>query len=721
MKIQLLILILIPFSVIAQVAEIPLSDSTSVDSLSFIPEMEIVAKRILTKRKVDGLEFVVDCSPLQHLNAWEILGRTPNVQANGDQLSVRGGGNVIILINGRRSYLTIDQLKNLLESTSGSDIYSIEVMTNPPAKYDAQGEAVINIKMKINRDLGYKGSVFTRHDQATYAMERVGTNHAYATEKMQLTGNYAFNSGARVRYNLDEMTFQSNNTKWVSDMKRKTEIPQQHIFGLNSNFVLDSLTNLRVGVDGQFTPESRGNYFIPTKIFNQNTGIAESLYTTDNRRILQNRAVNSYLALDRSWEKSNLQWSSNYSFLSINDDQDVRTYRLFSGQIPSYERFTNLAAQKIHVATSQLDYQVQFSKWELEAGVKYSFVTNDNQLSFSNEVNSVLLEDTSKSTNFLYRENIGALYVSASYKLGKWLFKGGLRGEFTGIQTLANHGFGKNSSTKLNLFPSFYALYEVKENMQIGINYTRRINRPDYAFLNPAKSYYNAYSYFKGDPFLKATIIDQLSFFVTVNDWNIEMAYGHHQHPSMEILFQNQATFETVYQFTNIKNANELYVSLYKDFNLTKWWKFTTVVVGQYMDNSFQGVDGLLYRQSIFFGYANLHSHWMLDKKKTMSLTLGYRINSKSIQGPFVISASHNLFLQWNKKWLDNRLETGLFINDIFRTDRSIITAKCADQDQRFTDYRDLQSIQINLKWNFGNQRVKDAKKQEKTAEQNRL
>jgi hypothetical protein len=120
-------------------------------------EVVINTKRPTVKRKVDRLEFDVENSILSSDNAWEIVTKTPGVTAAGDQLAIRGSSGILVTINDKRVYLTGTELKNLLENTNGDDIKSIEVITNPPARYEAQGSAVLNIKMKKTVAPGYKG------------------------------------------------------------------------------------------------------------------------------------------------------------------------------------------------------------------------------------------------------------------------------------------------------------------------------------------------------------------------------------------------------------------------------------------------------------------------------------------------------------------------------------------------------------------------------------
>ena len=141
----------------------------------------------------------------------------------------------------------------------------------------------------------------------------------------------------------------------------------------------------------------------------------------------------------------------------------------------------------------------------------------------------------------------------------------------------------------------------------------------------------------------------------------------------------------------------------------------------EYNQNYYFGPDQLQYKNDVIFYNVNLSTQIDLDKAKTFNISAGYVYNSEAIQGSFNISSSQNTYLILNKKVWEKKFEIGLTFNDIFRTDRNTISTKYANQNQDFKDYRDTQYFILNLKYNFGNQKVKDTKQAKKTTEQNRI
>ncbi len=691
------------------------------DTLNTIEAVTIKANKPLLKRKIDRLEFNIDNTPLQNLNAWDILKSTPNVLVKNEELSVRGNSQIIVTINDKKTLMTQEQLKQLLENTDGNNVSSVEVITNPPAKYEAEGSAIINIKMKKNILSGYKGRISTRYHQSIYAKGMIGTSQSYNTGKWQLSGNYNFVTGDYVRKNFDVVTFENDQTRWESDMTRKTHAHEQHIYNFSGQYAVDSLSTVQFGFDGYNAPSNNGHYKIPTNIYSTVTNEIQSNYLTSNQKNQFNNSFNSYLVFDKKFGNNDLTWTNNFSTKKFKEDQEIATLLNFADQAETNNRFANYNIQNISLYSSQLDYRFSNDKLTVESGLKYSFVKNQNDLNFFDGTSGKLILDLSKSNFFNYKENIFAAYVSSEYKWKKWEMKGGLRSETTIIKTNSDNPAVENQTTRTGIFPTFYLMYNLKDDQQIGFSYGKRIDRPNYDFLNPSKSYYNLYSYFQGDAYLKSTIIHNLSLTYTVKNWNFETYYSYIKDPSMEISVQNPETFETVYNYTNIDHGQNLGANLSKSFSIKPFWKLNIFAMGEYQQNYFMGTDNILYKNDVFFYHANLSTQITLDKAKTWDLNISYVYNSKTIQGSFNISDSQNTNIIINKKMFSKRLEAGLVFNDIFRTDRNTISTNYANQNQYFKDYRDTRYFIINLKYNFGNQKVKDAKSGKKTDEQKRF
>ncbi|KQM50252.1 outer membrane beta-barrel family protein [Chryseobacterium sp. Leaf201] len=686
-----------------------------------IQEVVMTRQKPLVKRKIDRLEFNVENSNISSLNAWEIIKKTPGVTAGNDVLAIKGSQSILVTINDKRVMLTGDELKNLLENTQGDEVKSVEVITNPPAKYEASGSAVLNIVMKKNKIEGYRGTITSKYIQSQYAKGLAGISQYYKKNRLSVMANYYFGSGTYYREGTDYVNYAEDQKRWISTMNRKDQNRSQNTLNFNLEYEIDSLTNVSLNYSGFFSPRSFGTYNVPTLIYN-NQNVAESMYTTINdhhSRIINNSV--SFQADRKLNAKSKLTWTNYFAGNNARKYQNVLTYLDFVNQPPAENNFVTNNKSDVQLYSTQADYQWKNEKWELESGGKYSFVKTGSQLDFSDNENGALQYRADKSNIFDYKEYNFALYSSLAYNPGKWNFKAGLRAEKTDLEGVVSEPFEINKNNYWKLFPTFYAQYTTESNHQFGLSYGKRISRPSYSWLNPAKSYYNLFSYFQGDPKLKATIIHNLNLTYTWKEWNLDFYYRKEIFPSMEISYQDPSVNNLVYYYTNIEKGQAYGLNLYKNFQIRPWWSLSLSENIEHNENYFMGIDRLLYKNKVWNWVSDISTSFTLDKKSDWKLELGHRYNSPSIQGTFTISGSSSAYLVMNKKFFSNKLEASFIFNDIFRTSGEKVSTRYANQDNYFIDYRDTQSVTLSLKFNFGNQSVKDAKSIKKADEQGRM
>ncbi|KFF11574.1 TonB-dependent receptor [Chryseobacterium soli] len=686
-----------------------------------IQEVVMTRQKPVVKRKIDRLEFNVENSNISSLNAWEILKKTPGVTAGNDVLAIKGSQSILVTINDKKVMLTGDELKSLLENTQGDEVKSVEVITNPPAKYEASGSAVLNIVLKKNKIEGYRGVLYSKYVQSQYAKGVAGLSQYYKKDKLSVMGSYYRGTGTYYREGTDYVNYIEDQTRWISTMNRKDQNKSQNTVNVNLEYEIDSLTNISLNYSGSFSPKSFGTYHVPTLIYN-NQNIAESNYLTVNDH--NSRSINNSLSFqaDRKLnEKSQLTWTNYFAGNNARKYQNVLTYLDFVNQPPKENNFLTNNRSDVQLYSTQADYQWKNEKWELESGAKYSFVKTSSQLDFSDNENGQFQYRADKSNVFDYKEHNFALYSSLAYNPGKWNFKAGLRAEKTDLEGVVSEPYEMNKNDYWKLFPTAYAQYTTESKHQFGLSYGKRISRPSYSWLNPAKSYYNLFSYFQGDPKLKATIIHNLNLTYTWKEWNLDFYYRKELYPSMEISFQEPSTNQLIYHYTNIEKAQAYGLSLYKNFQIKPWWSLSLSENLEHNENYFIGVDDLLYKNKIWNWTSNVSTSFTLDKNSDWKLELGHQYNSPSIQGTFRISGSSSTYLVMNRKFLNKKLEASLFFNDIFRTSGEKISTKYANQDNYFLDYRDTRNFIISLKFNFGNQSVKNTKTIKKADEQDRM
>ena len=686
-----------------------------------IEEVVMIKQKPIVTRKIDRLSFNVENSNISSLNAWEILKKTPGVSINNNALTIKGSQSILVTINDKKVMLTGDELKNLLENTQGEDLKSVEVITNPPAKYEASGSAVLNIIMKKNTIEGYRGIISSKYIQSQYAKGVAGISQYYKRDKLSVTANYYLGSGTYYREGTDYVNYPEDQTRWISVMNRKDKNRSQNTVNFNIEYEIDSLTNLSLNYSGFFSPKSFGTYYVPTLIYNTQN-IAESNYTTINDHY--SRTINNALSfqVDRKLNgKSKISWINYFAGNNARKYQNVLTYLNFINQDPDENNFITNNKSDVQLYSTQADYKWKNEKWEIESGAKYSIVKTNSVLQFSEKENGEFQYRSDKSNTFDYREHNFALYSSLAYNPGKWNFKAGLRAEKTDLEGIVSDPFEVNKNDYWKLFPTFYAQYTTTNNHQFGLSYGKRISRPSYSWLNPAKSYYNLFSYFQGDPKLKATMVHNLNFTYTWKDWNLDFYYRKEINPSMEISFQDPATNQLIYKFTNIEKGQAYGLSFYKNFQIKPWWSLSVSENLEHNENYFVGVDAILYKNKVWNWSSDLSTSFTLDKKSDWNVEIGHQYSSPSIQGTFTISGFSSTYLVMNRTFLSKKLQASLFFNDIFKTSQQKVSTKYANQDNYFLDYTDTQNFIISIKFNFGNQAVKNVKTIEKAEEQNRM
>jgi hypothetical protein len=686
-----------------------------------IEAVTITKKKPLVKRKVDRLEFNVENSNISSLNAWEILKKTPQITINNDVLAVKGGTSVLITINDKKVMMTGEELKNFLENTQGDEVKSVEVITNPPAKYEAQGGAVLNIVMKKNKIEGYRGILSSKYIQTQYAKGVAGLSQYYKKDKLSVMGSYFRGGGTYYREGTDHVNYPEDGTTWISTMNRKDQNKSQNTVNFNVEYEIDSLTTASLNYSGFFAPKSFGTYFVPTLIYNTQN-VAESNYTTINDH--HSRKINNSLSfqIDRKLnKKSSISWINYFTTNNSNAYQNVLTYLNFKDQQPRETNFMTNNKSNVQLYSTQFDHQWKNEKLELESGAKYSFVKTNSLLDLSDNENGQFQYRPEKSSLFDYKEHNFGIYTSMAYDLGKWNFKGGLRAEMTDLEGVVSEPYEVNQNNYWSLFPTFFAQYTTENKHEFGFSYGKRISRPYYSWLNPAKSYYNLFSYYQGDPKLKATIIHNLNLTYSFKNWNLDLYYRKEIFPSMEISFQQHENNNLIYYFTNIEKGEAFGMSLYKSFEIKPWWSLIVSENLEHNENYFKGIDGALNKNQVWNLVSNISTSFTLDKNSDWKMEVGHKYYSPAIQGTFRISSQWSAYFVMNRKFFNKKLEAAFIFNDIFRSTQQKISTKYGNQDNYFLDYQDTQGVTFSLRYNLGNQSVKNSKTIKKADEQERL
>lgn len=684
------------------------------------------SKRPVVKRKIDRLEFDVENSILSSENAWEILRKTPGVNVIGDGISIRGSSGILVTINDKKVYLTGTELKNFLENTNGDDIKSIEVITTPPARYEAQGSAVLNIKMKKNIPAGYKGSVVGAYVQSMYPKGVVATNHYYKSNDFTVYGGYMFGSGHYYGENIGEIKYFNEDNAvasvWESNEQSHFRALQQNSYHLNAEFAIDSLNTIGVGANGFASLKSTANIKTPTYIYD-GAGTLDSLYTTHNRRDYPQRN-NTLTALfeHKFSDADKITLSSDYTQHYFNQEQDVNALFSLPGAEPhSQQEITSNDTRRINLLSIQADYTGKTGDTGFEAGARYGRVDAANIFNYTNDVDGEPVPLPDQYNKFLYDEQILALYVGAEREFGKWGFKAGLRGEHTKLEGNSVTTGQVNTQDYFKVFPSVYALYKASDNHQVGFSYGKRIIRPQYAALNPFRSYNTPYYYSTGDPKLQPAITHNFSLQYTLKaKYNFDLFYRHELDPAAEILYQEYETNTVVSKYTNISRNIASGLEFNTSLQLYNWWETSIMTTLGYQENMFQGAGGEMQVIDRWTFYGSANSRFTLNKKKDLLAEANFFYMSPTVQGALKLNDISNLSVSFRKLFWEGNGELSLIFSDIYKGERQTSFNRYANQSMRFTSYGDTQSFRIQFRYRFGNQKLQE-RARGNTDEQRRL
>ena len=365
--------------------------------------------------------------------ALELLRKSPGVTVDkDDNISLRGKNGVQIYIDGRPSYLGSKELAALLHTLQSADIEAIEIISNPSAKYDAEGNAgIINIRLKKGRKFGFNGNVSATGSVGFYSQYNASLGLNYREKKYNVYANYSFDNGQYHEtlniYRIQNDTLYEQKSVNV-DTWRPHNVKAGIDFFANDKHTFGAMMNANVGA-GSWV--SRGNTFIS----NHNTGqVASLLYATN----------------DIEMERSNWNYNLNYRFAdtlgkSFNVDVDYGFYKNradsyqpnfynhpTSGEVLTARIFSSRTPTDIDIYTAKADYEQPLWKGKLSLGAKTALVKTDNTLEFFQVQNGENIFDSDRSSHFTYTENVNAAYLNYQHALGKkWSLQTGVRAEHT--------------------------------------------------------------------------------------------------------------------------------------------------------------------------------------------------------------------------------------------------------------------------------------------------
>jgi iron complex outermembrane recepter protein len=705
----------------------------------------VTAKKPLIEQKIDRTIVNVEASVTNvGSSAMEVLEKSPGISVDKDgNISLKGKQGVQIYIDGRPSYLSGADLANMLRSMSASQLEQIEIMTNPPAKYDAAGNSgVINIKTKKNKQFGYNGSLTSGYTQGKYARFNEGANFNYRNGKMNLFSNLNYNSNYRGEQLFIMRNFREAVSKDIrSIFDQRSDMTNQSKFysaKVGLDYSPTKKTTLGIVLNGFYNPstwKSNTNTFI----FDPNGDLmSQTKSATSNTERWKNFSSNFNFRTVFDSAGQELTADLDYIQYRSTSIQPLYSYYFDKWGNPSQKPDTLLGnlPQDITIYSGKLDYTLPLkNEAKFEAGIKTSFVNTDNNAGYDNLVNNQRNLDSARTNYFNYDENINAAYVNYSRKLSKkWNAQFGLRVENTNAKghsegyeynVAANKFVASEKDFKRNytqLFPTAYLQYSANEKNQFVLNYGRRVNRPDYQDLNPFIHFLDRYTFEQGNPNLRPQFAHNIELSHTYKGFlTSTLNYTSTNDIIQQVLEQNEITNETFIKKANIASLHQvgLSVSAYKE--ITKWWSGN--VYANVYNNRFKGV---VNNEQIAIGITGamfqLQQQFKWGKGWSAELSGFYR--TKGLEGVIFIKPIGQVNAGFSKQVMKTKGTVRVNFRDIFAGNMFRGYSKYGNVDAKFKDVNDSRAVSLSFTWRFNKGKMNGGGQRKKGGaddEQNRV
>lgn len=513
----------------------------------------------------------------------EILGRSPGVRVDAsDNISLKGRSGVTVMMDGKVIPIGGADLAAMLKGMPSTSVESIEIITNPGAKWDAAGSSgIINIRTKRDKRKGLNGIVTGSYGQGVYPKATLGINlnrragalnifgglsysNRDAFNHLDITRRFFTNGIERTKYTQDNNTT-FNRENWTPSLGLDYKLGKKITVGVSGT---GYLTNATISGDNISRVDSGSSYnFFRTSNRNTEHWYNYSLngfyrYTFDST----GRELSVDIDYARYWSNATQRYTNHYT--DKNDEAFIPDYLLL-GELAGLTQIRSVKADYTHPLNGGI---------KLEGGGKWSYVTADNHPSYYDVSDGNRIYDSTKSNHFVYAEQIRAGYIKAGGEHGKWSIDAGVRVE----QTVAE-GEQKITGEKLSrdytqLFPSFSILRHLDSTNDLGLTLSRRIDRPAYQQLNPFKFFLDPTNFRTGNPLLRPALTYSAELSHTFRQKFITaLTYSITKDVITEVLQPTTGGAAISFQMDqNLDRQEYIGLSIAYPFQITKWWSNVT-------------------------------------------------------------------------------------------------------------------------------------------------
>lgn len=674
-----------------------------------LSEVNITYKRPTVQKLPDRLTFNIANSPLVEGNILQVLKSTPGVLVMDGNIMVKSSSPTVY-INNRKVQLTNRELSQLLENSSANSVKSIEVITNPSARYDADSGVVLNIVMSKNLVTGYRGDVFNNFTQGVFPRYNFGTGHFFKTKKININLNYSYTGNKIDRRNDDFVNFlDANNTieeQWRSLIDRTTW-SENHNINLNFDYYLTEKTTLSLTSTASVMP------YFKYKI-NNNTSIRDNVnnflggFTANNLSRDDRFNIGTDLDLKHNFE-NDAQLTINAHYTNYDYSRNQNVFSEFFDANNTFERaseFRTLANQNTEIISSQIDYELPLSETaSFETGIKFSNVqTNSDLAQFDRDLSTGdEILNTQNSDDFDYDEKVYAAYANYSKSWENWSLNLGLRVEQTNIEGISDFGNTTNTQDYFEWFPNYSIQYDASENFSIYTNYKRSLQRPSYTNLNPFRFFLNENYEVTGNPNLQPAFKNH--FVVGANLFNlftVEAYYIRYDGNIVELPRQDNTTNIISFVPVNLDETVDFGFDFLTYFNVTDRWSIYFVNSIFNMRESTNFGDGFVDINQ-WSNYTVLSNDFTFLKDDSLSVNFAVSLITTDLQNLMIIDERLMSSLSFSKTLFKKKAILSLTLEDLFNYQNFDARTQYLNQFNRNFTITDSRTITLGFRYKFGN------------------
>jgi hypothetical protein len=664
----------------------------------------VTATKPFIEQRADKLVLNVAASPIAAGGtAYDVLGRAPGVLESGAGFQLRGK-NVTVLLDGKPTNLSGDELKTMLSAMPGNTLDKVEVIANPSARYDANGAALINIITTKSLKFGTNGVATLGVGAGQYGRYNAGLSLNHRTAKLNVFGS--LDRQENKTYSTTRALRTAGGELEIDESGREVRHSQNNSAKLGFDYALSKTTSFGITAKGMLNTRDRSAANLA--YLSTYAPLSSSLVTTDGTAQFLSPSVNVYYKTTLDTTGRTLSLNADYFGYQKAWQNEYNT-RNFDGAMqetgPASLLRDNSPARN-SVRSASADYSQPLYKGTLEAGLKTTFTTTDNDIRWEQATAGQLWTvDAGKTNHFIYRENINAAYGSFSRTVQKTNVQVGLRAEQTNTDGTSLTTGQSTQRHYLSLFPSVAVQYNQSEKVQLGFSYSRKIDRFRFGIVNPFVTYISQYRYAQGNPSIRPSFSHNFEFTHSYNSLlSTSISYGHHTDVLMETYQKNDSTQVVVNSFDNFRSAESLSASttLMKPFRNNKWMTVTTL-----------GLEYARINNTATVGLGAARPSAYLSSNHTITLPRGYKAEVSAMYmspmtfGGLAFQSRFSSSFGVSKSLFKDAATLTLNVTDLFNTQQNRYSVLSNGINSTNLDKIESRFVKLNFSYKFGNKNVK--------------